>query len=1120
MDTRLNSNQRKTRLNISAGASVIPNLEGQTLLDGKYTLQLKLKVKSGEADLYFCTDRSGDRHVAKVYRRKDAVKTDIVEMLSKLRSPYIAEVQDYGSAGDYPFVILPYFSNGSLAGKTFSLDEIRDIIVPCVTRGLKYLHDSGIVHKDIKPSNLMVADDGGKILIIDFGISSVKNEGESVIVTNTGMSPEYAAPETFNNVYLAESDYYSFGITLYELFTGHTPFAPAGNLSSEQRAAFASVQNIPFPGDFPETLRLLVKGLTYKDLSNRGNPDNPNRRWNWRDIENWLRGEKQTAPGDTPAAELGSEPHSGRKFPVPYDFINDNGAAVKIADLAGFVEAFGTSWEKGRKQIGRGFAASFFKKLELYDLADLVLDCEEEEVTDAAYFKMITGMEKAAGLTAFYWRNHKYSSTAELGSFLAAEAVAEDPEPQSLYQEISLYLPLWFSIMGKTTEYEFTDNYIRVAESGNYDFSDRLMTLAAMLNPEFEIRIGGRKFENISGFKKFMTELKKSDNPEYEQFLLAGIHDIQRYGHIPLARFSEFFGGLSAEETSIRRRKAEEEKIKRAGRKNTTPRNPVLDSPDDITDELRSDILSNSLDSLTINYEFTRYWKKGESEASWKESQSRTNPFWGLKLRRIEFRIILGSSVRSLAGAFAGQNELEYINLQDVSRITDMWGMFWGASSFNQPIGGWDTSCVTDMSRMFYGASSFNQPIGDWNTSRVTDMFGMFQEASSFDQPIGSWDTSAVTNMSWMFCDASSFNQSVGDWDTSSVTNMEGMFAYTSAFNQPVDRWNTSRVTTMNSMFREAAAFNQPVDSWDTSGVTDMSCMFCKAVSFNQPVGDWNTSSVTDMSYMFQKALSFNQPVGGWNTSRVTDMSYMFAHAKSFDQPIGEWDTSSVVNMEGMFWSAEYFNQPIGRWNTSSVTDMEGMFWRAESFNQPIGSWDTSCVANMNSMFKEAAAFNQPVGDWNTSRVTNMGSMFRKAVSFNQRIGGWDTSRVTDMSNMFNQASSFNQRIGSWNTSSVTTMDGMFWKADSFSKSIVKWDLRNLEHGGEQIRHIIEVQSQVGEFVRRRLREWAGTAACGINRFSRFVLGILLNLLTYAVVLLVIAGAVHLVIEVIRKVKG
>ena len=87
---------------------------------------------------------------------------------------------------EYPFVILPYFANGSLAGKTFSSDEIRDVIVPCVSSGLKYLHENGIVHKDIKPSNLMIADDGGKILIIDFGISSVKSDGKSVIcgVTN------------------------------------------------------------------------------------------------------------------------------------------------------------------------------------------------------------------------------------------------------------------------------------------------------------------------------------------------------------------------------------------------------------------------------------------------------------------------------------------------------------------------------------------------------------------------------------------------------------------------------------------------------------------------------------------------------------------------------------------------------------------------------------------------------------------------------------------------------------------------------------------------------------------------------------------------------------------------
>ena len=93
METKLNSNQNKTRLNIANFTSNVPNIEGQSLLDGKYIVQLKMNVKSGEADLYICTDKNGSRHVAKVYRRKDAVKPEIVETLSKLKSPYIAEVQ-------------------------------------------------------------------------------------------------------------------------------------------------------------------------------------------------------------------------------------------------------------------------------------------------------------------------------------------------------------------------------------------------------------------------------------------------------------------------------------------------------------------------------------------------------------------------------------------------------------------------------------------------------------------------------------------------------------------------------------------------------------------------------------------------------------------------------------------------------------------------------------------------------------------------------------------------------------------------------------------------------------------------------------------------------------------
>ena len=190
-------------------------------------------------------------------------------------------------------------------------------------------------------------------------------------------------------------------------------------------------------------------------------------------------------------------------------------------------------------------------------------------------------------------------------------------------------------------------------------------------------------------------------------------------------------------------------KLTEAG--NAENRNPVLNSPEDITEELRDAILNNRLDTLTINYEFTRSLKKGETSVDWKLFQCKSNPFWKMDLKRIEFELILGPEVHSLASAFAGQKDLEYINLRDVSNISDMSRMFYLAGSFNQPIGNWDTSNVTNMREMFAKARSFNQPIGNWNTSKVTNMREMFRNAKSFDQPIGSWDTSSVTDMRGMF---------------------------------------------------------------------------------------------------------------------------------------------------------------------------------------------------------------------------------------------------------------------------------------------------------------------------------------------------------------------------------
>ncbi len=145
--------------------------------------------------------------------------------------------------------------------------------------------------------------------------------------------------------------------------------------------------------------------------------------------------------------------------------------------------------------------------------------------------------------------------------------------------------------------------------------------------------------------------------------------------------------------------------------------------------------------------------------------------------------------------------------------VTNMSNMFFEATSFNQPISGWDTSSVTAMNAMFFGATSFNQDISGWDTSSVTDMSYMFR-GSAFNQPIGGWDTSSVTNMNAMF-QGSAFNQPISGWDTSSVTGMGYMFYGATSFNQDLSAWCVENIATEPTNFATyTLAWTLPKPNW------------------------------------------------------------------------------------------------------------------------------------------------------------------------------------------------------------------------------------------------------------------------------------------------------------------
>jgi surface protein len=126
--------------------------------------------------------------------------------------------------------------------------------------------------------------------------------------------------------------------------------------------------------------------------------------------------------------------------------------------------------------------------------------------------------------------------------------------------------------------------------------------------------------------------------------------------------------------------------------------------------------------------------------------------------------------ITSFSGAFIEATNLETVPAALPPGVTNMYSMFFGATSFNGDIGGWDVSKVTNMSQMFRDATGFNQDISGWDVGNVTAMSFMFYGTDLFNGDIGGWDVGNVTAMSFMFYRAAGFNQSISEWDVGNVT--------------------------------------------------------------------------------------------------------------------------------------------------------------------------------------------------------------------------------------------------------------------------------------------------------------------------------------------------------------
>lgn len=393
-----------------------------TIICDTYRVISQLEVSSGEADLFLCSDESR-QCVAKIYKRKFAIKQEVIDALLKIDSPYVAGLYQTGTYNGYPVEILPYYENGSLQGKTFTEDELVRKIIPNINEALHAIHEAGIIHKDLKPSNIMLNSDGETVSIIDFGISSAVSDGNTVLVTKTGMTPEYSAPETFKNIFLRESDYYSFGITLFELFCGYTPYA---NMQPEEIEQYVSVQRIPYPEEMSAFLQDFISALTYYDISNRSNKNNPNRRWTYEEVKKWLDGEQLVIPGEG----IGN---AGKGAMPVFKFLDED-----FTDPTLLVTALAKNWEEGKKQVFRGTLTAHFR-LWNQELSRKCQAAEEEAgrengKDDIIYWRLLYQINPK--LKGFYWKGQTYESLPAFGRDVLERLWDKDKSQYAYYSEI------------------------------------------------------------------------------------------------------------------------------------------------------------------------------------------------------------------------------------------------------------------------------------------------------------------------------------------------------------------------------------------------------------------------------------------------------------------------------------------------------------------------------------------------------------------------------------------------------------------------------------------------------------------------------------------------------------
>ncbi|HEX9013597.1 MAG TPA: protein kinase, partial [Anaerolineaceae bacterium] len=246
------------------------------LFAGRYQLYKQIG-RGGTSAVFSALDTETDTRVAvKVLSTRPVTSEQYrgrfrqeARALSQLLHRNIARVLDYGEVGGRPYLVVDWVGGGSLAnklGKPLAYRDAASLLLPAA-RALQYAHDRGIIHRNLKPSNILLSENGEPVLT-DFGIAKMAVPPD---ISPTSVSGgDYTAPEEGLGLAVDQRvDVYSLGAILYELITGQKPYAAENITPAAPKAPGALKPARELVPDLPEDVDRVLARLLSGDPARR-----------------------------------------------------------------------------------------------------------------------------------------------------------------------------------------------------------------------------------------------------------------------------------------------------------------------------------------------------------------------------------------------------------------------------------------------------------------------------------------------------------------------------------------------------------------------------------------------------------------------------------------------------------------------------------------------------------------------------------------------------------------------------------------------------------------------------------------------------------------------------------